>query len=146
METVGERLRAARKNKNLSQNAVSEALLISRQSISKWENNVCLPDLDNLKKICDLYEITPNDLLAENVSEFESSSNTFVEKEAVENRLHYSSFFIPFYFFIVLLNKDYRDQINKKNVILFLLNITFSLYLLLSLYMELPKITTNYSI
>ena len=42
--TIGSQLKEARKKKNLSQEEVSKKLLISRQSISKWENNICLPD------------------------------------------------------------------------------------------------------
>lgn len=148
MDTVGEKLKAARKSKNLSQIAVSEMLFISRQSISKWENNVCLPDLDNLKKICELYGITPNDILTDCSEEIEIETNTNIEatEEAGQKQLYYSNFFIPFYFLIVLVKKEYRCHINKKNAIFLILNITFSLYLLLSLYMELPKVTTNYSI
>ncbi|WP_297775375.1 helix-turn-helix transcriptional regulator, partial [Blautia sp.] len=50
MNTLGEKLKAARIKRNLSQNEVAEKLLVSRQTISKWENNVCLPDLDNFQK------------------------------------------------------------------------------------------------
>ena len=55
MNTLGEKLKAARIEKKLSQIEVAEKLLVSRQTISKWENNVCLPDLDNFQKICELY-------------------------------------------------------------------------------------------
>lgn len=50
MNTLGEKLKAARIEKKLSQIEVAEKLLVSRQTISKWENNVCLPDLDNFQK------------------------------------------------------------------------------------------------
>ncbi|MDO4489815.1 MAG: helix-turn-helix transcriptional regulator [Lachnospiraceae bacterium] len=61
--TIGTKLKEARKKKNLSQEDVSKQLMISRQSISKWENDVCLPDLDNFQKICELYEMDSNDFL-----------------------------------------------------------------------------------
>ena len=54
---LGERLRETRQKKGVSQSTVAEHLNISRQSISKWENNSSYPDLDNL---------TVDDLLKEN--------------------------------------------------------------------------------
>ena len=65
METLGEKLKAARIARKMSQNQAAEQLLVSRQSISKWENGVCLPDLDNFQKICELYQISPNEILAD---------------------------------------------------------------------------------
>ena len=38
---LGEKLKKARKNIGMSQNEVAEELMLSRQTISKWENNVC---------------------------------------------------------------------------------------------------------
>lgn len=47
---LGEKLKKARKNIGMSQNEVAEELMLSRQTISKWENNVCLPDLEIFKE------------------------------------------------------------------------------------------------
>ena len=63
MNTLGEKLKAARIEKKLSQIEVAEKLLVSRQTISKWENNVCLPDLDNFQKICELYGFSSSEVL-----------------------------------------------------------------------------------
>ncbi|RAS91311.1 hypothetical protein A3863_06460 (plasmid) [Priestia endophytica] len=38
-------------------------LNISRQSISKWENGNCYPDLDNLIKLSDLYNMSLDELI-----------------------------------------------------------------------------------
>lgn len=46
------RLIAARKAKGLSQEALAEALNLSRQAISKWETGESRPDLDNLTGLC----------------------------------------------------------------------------------------------
>ena len=42
---LGEKLKVVRNKIGMSQNEVAENLRISRQTVSKWENNVCLPDL-----------------------------------------------------------------------------------------------------
>ena len=63
---LGEKLKETRQSKGLSQSTVAEHLNISRQSISKWENNSSYPDLDNLVRLSKYYEISIDDLLNEN--------------------------------------------------------------------------------
>ena len=46
--TFGERLYELRKNKNISQEELAELLDVSRQSISKWENDKGLPNIHSL--------------------------------------------------------------------------------------------------
>ena len=55
---LGEKLKETRQSKGLSQSTVAEHLSISRQSISKWENNSSYPDLDNLVRLSKYYEIS----------------------------------------------------------------------------------------
>lgn len=56
--TLGQRLTELRKKHGLSQDALAEALGVSRQSVSKWETDASVPDLDKLVKLSDLFEIT----------------------------------------------------------------------------------------
>lgn len=63
---LGERLKTSRINKGYSQGDVAEHLKISRQSISKWENGNSYPDLDNLVKLSEYYEVSTDELLKEN--------------------------------------------------------------------------------
>ena len=49
--TFGEKLRAARKSAGLTQEQLSEKLLVSRQAITKWESDKGLPDIENLKQL-----------------------------------------------------------------------------------------------
>jgi len=48
MMELGEKLKSHRENKGFSQVFVAEKLNVSRQSISKWENDRGYPDYDNL--------------------------------------------------------------------------------------------------
>ncbi|EGO8651623.1 TPA: helix-turn-helix transcriptional regulator [Enterococcus faecalis] len=41
-----------------SQNSLAEHLNISRQAISKWEQGICLPDIENIILLSQLYNIT----------------------------------------------------------------------------------------
>ncbi|MBQ2996260.1 MAG: helix-turn-helix transcriptional regulator, partial [Oscillibacter sp.] len=49
--TLGERLTALRKEKGMSQDALAGILGVSRQSVSKWETDASIPDLDNLVRL-----------------------------------------------------------------------------------------------
>lgn len=51
------------RKKGLSQEAVAKELGISRQAVSKWETDLAQPDLDNLKKICEILDISADKLL-----------------------------------------------------------------------------------
>ena len=56
-------MRQLRRKKGLSQEAVAKELGISRQAVSKWETDLAQPDLDNLKKICEILDISADELL-----------------------------------------------------------------------------------
>ena len=48
---------------NLSQGDLANALEVSRQSVSKWENSAAVPELDKLIKMSDLFQITLDELV-----------------------------------------------------------------------------------
>lgn len=134
MNTLGEKLKAARIEKKLSQNEVSEKLLVSRQTISKWENNVCLPDLDNFQKICDLYGLRSDDLL----NSKSETMNTQKERPEMDSLL----FLIPFFFLFVVIQKEKAMfQLSSRGKILLLFNILFTLFLAYFIFCAIPKTT-----
>lgn len=59
---LGEKIYELRTKKNLSQGDLADRLDVSRQSVSKWENNTAVPDLDKLIKICDIFEISLDEI------------------------------------------------------------------------------------
>lgn len=60
---IGEKLYELRKEKNLSQEEVADKLNVTRQTISKWETNQSTPDFDKIIPICELFEISTEELL-----------------------------------------------------------------------------------
>ena len=60
----GENLYSLRKNAKMSQEKLAEAVGVSRQSVSKWENGVCLPDSSQYEPLCNILNITINELFA----------------------------------------------------------------------------------
>ena len=61
--TTGQRIAAKRKERNLSQEALGEALGVSRQSIYKWESDASLPDVDKLIALSRLFSVSVGWLL-----------------------------------------------------------------------------------
>lgn len=59
----GENLKRLRKERNLSQEQLSEMLNVSRQAISKWESNKTYPDIENLMLLRNIFNIALDDLL-----------------------------------------------------------------------------------
>lgn len=55
--TLGKRISALRKDKKLSQEYVAETLNVSRQAVSKWENDLSSPDTENLIALAKLLEV-----------------------------------------------------------------------------------------
>lgn len=64
--SLGNKLLNLRKSKNLSQEEVADKLDVSRQTVSKWETDLSTPDFDKIVPLCNLYGITPDELLLEN--------------------------------------------------------------------------------
>ncbi len=54
----GEYLKKLRTDRKLSQDKLSEILSISRQSISKWEQGVSSPDIENTQKLAEYYGVS----------------------------------------------------------------------------------------
>ena len=61
--TLGEKLKSARVNVELTQEQLAEKLMVSRSAIAKWENDKGMPDIDNLKNIASLLNISVDYLL-----------------------------------------------------------------------------------
>lgn len=78
---LGDRLLKLRKEKNFSQEEVAEKLNVTRQTISKWETNQSMPDLDKVGPLCKLYGISVDHLLngtlEENPQELPRKKNYF---------------------------------------------------------------------
>lgn len=58
--TFGERLRAARKAKKLTQKELASQINAAHNSISNWENNQNMPDPDTIQNLCWALDVQPN--------------------------------------------------------------------------------------
>ena len=61
----GEILQTKRKEKGITQEELAHQLLVSSKTISNWETNKTTPDIDNVIRISQLFDISLNHLLLE---------------------------------------------------------------------------------
>ena len=63
-EKIGKFISVSRKNKDLTQEQLAEKLGVSINAVSKWERGLNLPDVSLLKTLCNILDITLNELFA----------------------------------------------------------------------------------
>jgi len=63
MNSIGERIYEIRKKRNLSQGELADKLDVSRQTVSKWENNICLPEVEKLVQLSEALGVTADYIL-----------------------------------------------------------------------------------
>ena len=61
--TLGERIIKLRNTKGISQDTLANALGVSRQSVSKWETDASVPELDKLIKLSEYFEVSLDELI-----------------------------------------------------------------------------------
>ena len=66
---LGENIYRLRTEKNLSQGDLADELEVSRQSVSKWENNSAVPELEKLINMAQIFDITIDELVTGVVKE-----------------------------------------------------------------------------
>lgn len=80
--TLGQKIFELRNKQKMSQGDLAEKLNVSRQSISKWETDASVPELDKLIMLSDLFSITMDELVRDELPE----KHTDEEKESTEKR------------------------------------------------------------
>lgn len=78
----GENLKNLRKQKGLSQEELAERLHVVRQTVSKWEKGLSVPDADLLIRIAEIFEVSVSALLGDTIelSEDKGGSNIIAQK------------------------------------------------------------------
>ena len=60
---LGEKIKKYRENKNMTQNEVADILGVKSATISKYESNTLEPNIESIKKIAEIFEISIDKLL-----------------------------------------------------------------------------------
>ena len=81
---LGKNFKYYRELNGYSQEDVAQKLNISRQAISRWENDWNIPDIENLKELSRLYNVSLEELLNEHLLEEETSLNSISNNEIID--------------------------------------------------------------
>ena len=85
---LGERLYELRTKNNMSQGALAERLDVSRQTVSKWENNLSIPETEKILQLSEIFSVSTDYILkGEEREEKAEPVYVYVEKEADSSSL-----------------------------------------------------------
>ena len=79
---LAENIRTFRKQRALTQEQLAEKIGVSRQSVSKWETDSAIPDIEKLKLLAEIFEVSITELLG---MECEEDTKRKDEKERIEH-------------------------------------------------------------
>lgn len=101
---LGQRLIELRKAKHLSQEEVAEKLNVTRQTISKWETNQSSPEFDKILPLCELFEISTDELITGKNNKINNSEDEILNSnENKKNRTIGLTIGILLYFLSIVL-------------------------------------------
>ena len=69
---LNENIKALRKTKGLTQDELAIRLNVVRQTISKWEKGLSVPDAEMLQKIAEVFEVNVSQLLGSSINQNEN--------------------------------------------------------------------------
>ena len=125
-------LKTLRKNKGLSQEELSVKLHVVRQTISKWESGLSVPDAEMLINISELFETPVSEIIGENIEKKEKDDLKVIsEKLEVINEQ---------------LSNYQKEKRKKKYKALIIIDICIILLFILLALLDRPYQTWDYSI
>ena len=77
---VGTRIKKYREKQNISQDELALKVFVSRQTISNWETNKSYPDIKSLTMLSNIFRVSLDDFIKEDVEEMRK----IVDKEKIK--------------------------------------------------------------
>ncbi len=78
--TLGENIRNLRREKNITQEDFATIFGVSYQSVSRWENGACYPDMELLPDIADYFGITVDKLIGADKNAEQKEVNRYLDR------------------------------------------------------------------
>ena len=63
MQTIGEKISELRKGKKMTQEQLAEIMHVSSQAVSRWENDLSIPDLPILVQLADYFQVSLDEIV-----------------------------------------------------------------------------------
>ncbi len=73
LEQIGIIIRNHRIAKGLTQEELGNKVFVSKQAVSKWETGKTLPDIETVRKLCDILDISKDEILGGSIEETKKS-------------------------------------------------------------------------
>ena len=123
-------LKTLRKNKGLSQEELSIKLNVVRQTISKWETGLSVPDAEMLIKISELFETPVSEILGESIEEKETNDLKVISEklEVINEQLSISQ----------------KQKRKTKIIVLLIIDICLIFFFVLLALLGSPYLTWDY--
>ena len=123
-------LKTLRKNKGLSQEELSIKLNVVRQTISKWETGLSVPDAEMLIKISELFETPVSEILGESIEEKETNDLKVISEklEVINEQLSISQ----------------KQKRKRKIIVLLIIDICLIFFFVLLALLGSPYLTWDY--
>ena len=83
----GENLKTLRKQKGFSQEELATRLHVVRQTISKWEKNLSVPDADTLIRLAEVLEVSVSELLGAKIENENTASDVAEQLSRINEQL-----------------------------------------------------------
>lgn len=77
---IGNRIKQLRKEQGMTQERLAELMGLSFQAISKWENNISLPDITLVPKLADAFGVTTDDLFSYHADQRQKDIEDYVDR------------------------------------------------------------------
>lgn len=84
---LSKNLKIFRERKGLTQENVAEALNVVRQTISKWEKGISVPDADMLIRLAEILDVSVSELIGSDVTDEKNEDMIAVELARVADQL-----------------------------------------------------------
>lgn len=82
-----ENLKTLRKQKGFSQEELATRLHVVRQTISKWEKNLSVPDADTLTRLAEILEVSVSELLGTKIENENTTSDVAEQLSRINEQL-----------------------------------------------------------
>ena len=104
-----DRLKALRQENKISQQALANAIYVSRSAIAKWENGLGLPSQASYRALLDYFKITDEELPLNEEIDIASVSKNKKNTSSILNRCHLAIFNI--YNLLFIFRSSYKERI-----------------------------------
>jgi len=107
-EKIGKFIAKCRRENKMTQQELAEKLNVSNRAISNWENGKNMPDLSLFKPLCEIFNISVNDLIngeiGDNQVDIVESTINYADKEIkkIKNKTNKKIIYLILCFIVLL--------------------------------------------